>query len=222
MDPIKEAFARAKQDIDNLQRQIDSLLSEIDKIKRTLDHSNSQTSTQTHSSQFQESKTITSTDNPTHMLTFPQDWPLEAFKRPISNTSIGNEGVPTDRQTDQQTDRQPISTLSNISQVSQVLDSLDSIKQSLRMQFKRLTSQEMLVFSTIYQLEEEGFSVDYSLISKKLSLSESSIRDYALKITKKGIPLTKLKQGNKKVLLSVPPELKRIASLPAILALREV
>ncbi len=80
----------------------------------------------------------------------------------------------------------------------------------------------MLVFSTIYQLEEQGFIVDYPLLASKLSLSESSIRDYTLKIIKKGIPLLKNKENNKKITLSISLDLKKIASLNTILQLREI
>ena len=80
----------------------------------------------------------------------------------------------------------------------------------------------MLVFSTIYQFESQGFVVDYSLLSEKLGLTESAVRDYTRKITIKGIPLLKIKENNKKITLSIPSDLKKIASLDTILALREL
>jgi predicted transcriptional regulator len=107
-------------------------------------------------------------------------------------------------------------------QVSETLSQLDDLKKAIRQQFKVLTNQEMLVFSTLYQLEEQGFTVDYSLISQKLSLSESSIRDYILRIIKKGIPIQKTKENNKKVFLSISSDLKNIASLSTIIQLREL
>jgi Mn-dependent DtxR family transcriptional regulator len=81
----------------------------------------------------------------------------------------------------------------------------------------------MLVFSTIYQLEEhypEG--VEYSQIALKLKLSPSSIRDYTQKLISKGIPLVKEKVNNKKILLKISSELKKIASLQTIIQLREL
>ena len=79
----------------------------------------------------------------------------------------------------------------------------------------------MCIYATLYQLEEEGNTVDYALLASRLKLSESSIRDYVLKLSRKGIPLTKTKQDNKKIFLSIPSELKKIASLQAILAFHE-
>jgi len=215
MDPIKEAFRKAKQDIFLLQSQIQDLKNDIKEIKRTLQ---TQTQHQTHNSLIQ-----THTGIPTHIAS------PEVPKYPNSYVSTGNEGVQTDRQTNRQTDRHiqkfaqtPPShnEIDHLDNVSEVLNSLDSLKKEVRYKFKKLTSQEMLIFSTIYQLEEEGHPVDYKIISSKIGLSESSIRDYVQKIIKKGIPVDKTKQDNKKILLSIRPDLKKIASLQTIIQLR--
>ncbi len=118
------------------------------------------------------------------------------------------------RQTDRQTDRQT---------ASEILDSLDKLKKEIRFKFKRITPQEMSVFSTIYQLEEQNPDhTNYKKISKTLKLSESSIRDYVQRMIHKGIPIKKKKIANKKVILSISPELKRIATLSTIIQLREL
>ena len=81
----------------------------------------------------------------------------------------------------------------------------------------------MLVFSTLYQLEEQGeLGIDYRKIALKLSLSESSIRDYVQRLVNKGIPIIKTKQNNKKITLVISKDLKKIASLSTILRLREL
>jgi len=104
----------------------------------------------------------------------------------------------------------------------EILESLDSLKKEVRFKFKQLTNQEMLIYSTIYQLEEQSIEVEYTLISEKLNLSESSVRDYIGKIIKKGVPLDKIKRDNKKIILSIPQDLKKIASLNTIIQLREL
>ena len=252
-DKIKEAFIKAKEDIFDLQSQIYYLHQEIEEIKRTLNHISEQTQSQSNPTDRQ----ITPTDNLDD----------KALKPHYFNTSTGNEGVPTDRQTDQQTDRhiqkfaqvnnnplpkvvqsssttqiephttqnptiintiddksstKTLNQIDRLEKVSQILESLDDIKKDLRSKFKKLTNQEMIVFSTIYQLEEEGNKVDYPLLATKLSLSESSARDYVLKITKKGVPIEKFKEKNKKILLSISKEFKKLASLQTILKLREL
>jgi len=236
MDQIKEAFSKIKQDMESLQYQIYSLSQEIQEINRTLSYLISQT----QELQNQTDRQIIQTDN-----LYPEDFPIGN-----KGVSTGNEGVQTDRQTIRQTDRHipevrlnhvnsplieptnqplrdptnplPEDPISNIEKVSKVLDSLDSLKKELRTKFKKLTSQEMLIFSTAYQLEDLGHSVDYSTLSSKLNLSESSIRDYIKNIIKKGIPVDKIKQNNKKVTLSISKNLKKMASLDTIIKLREI
>src|SRR3989344_6584578 len=108
MDPIKEAFLKAKQDIDSLRHQIEVLTQEIYELKRTLAlqgvaggernppevlSTDQQTNTSENSS-FQHI-------NPTHSDTPTHNLPLYSLKTPFSHSSTGNRGVPTDRQTDQ-------------------------------------------------------------------------------------------------------------------------
>ena len=219
MDPIKLAFQKAKSDVFNLQSEIFSLKQEIKELREAIKQTDSPTNRQTIEQIHQTEHQIRQTQE----LNEPNGYTLEGQKSPNSAFSIGNEGVPTDKQTHQQTD-QHISEDPHrrIKQISSTLESLDDIKRTLRTQFKRLTAQEMLVFSTLYQLEDEGFTVDYAIISQKLNLSESSIRDYILKIAKKGIPITKNKENNKKILLSIPQELRKIASLQTLLELRDI
>jgi len=215
-NPIKEAFSKVKEDILVIKTQIQAIREEISELKRTL----SQTDTRDRQTDRQEIQTV------------PQE--VEGLKPQNSIVSIGNEGVQTDRQTHRQTDRQDQKfaldikphivedPISKIEKVTAALASLDQIKKELRSQFKQLTNQEMLVFTTIYQLEEAGNTVDYTLLAQRAGLSESSIRDYVQKIIKKGIPLDKARINNKQITLSIHPELKRIASLQTIISLREL
>jgi transcriptional regulator len=229
-DPIKSAFSKVKEDIINLQSQIQTLTQEIHELKRTLTHTDRPTDTSTV-------RQITPTHSKYNQT--QQENPLikqqeEAPNQQNITISTGNEGVQTDRQTIRQTDRQQqkfaldnISLInkdkiSNIEKVSEVLNSLDSIKKDLRAQFKKVTTQELLIFSTIYRLEEQGLTVDYSLLAEKTSLTQSSIRDYVQNLIKKGIPIIKSKENNKKITLSIPHNLKKIASLETILQLRDL
>ncbi len=153
---------------------------------------------------------------------------------PISqdiDISIGNRGVPTDRQTDQQTDQQTHFNEKNTNStnppntfdsVSYMLENLDSMKKEIRLKFKRLTDQEMLVFSTVYSLDLQKGHTDYKELSDKLKLTESSIRDYIGRLISKGIPLDKTKINNKTIHISISPSLKKIASMETIMKLREI
>ncbi|MBU0466293.1 MAG: hypothetical protein KJ718_04370 [Nanoarchaeota archaeon] len=216
-EKIKQAFQKVKQDNLDLQSQISMLTREIQEIKRTLTQTENQTD-----------RHIIQTDR--HIIqTVPQE---EGGSKPQNSTiSTRNKGVQTDRQTNRHTHRQtekfalenPVQDpITKIGKVSEVISSLDALKKDLRKQFKQLTQQEMLVYSTTYQLTNEAIDVDYSLLSEKTGLSESSIRDYIRKIIKKNIPLEKTKENNKRIVLTIPPEFKRIASLDTITALRNL
>jgi len=264
MDPIKEAFLKVKQDMLDLQTQTYSIKSDLLEIKDSLSAiydqlsllnqqsdrptdtpthvpTGFQTQNPTHEAQNPSFQHINQTNQPVINTNLTSKMPLEGLKSLFKEVSTGNEGVPTDRQTNQPTDNPMISygnkdisanygafsqekSQNSLPQkdISEVLDSLDALKQDIRKKFKQLTPQEMTVFATLYQLEEEGFIVDYSLISAKLRLSESSIRDYVQKIIKKGIQIVKTKENNKRIFLSVQQDLKKIASLATILALREL
>ncbi len=203
MDIIKEAFQRAKADILRLQEQLSALKEEIAELKETFQHLASDQQTNKH-------------ENPTRETS--------EYRLLSSNNqfSTGNRGVPTNKQTNKQTNQHSSNEEPNrITQVAAAIESLSSFHHELKNQIKQLTKQEMAVYSSIYQLESEGFAVDYLLLASRLKLSEISIRDYIFKIIKKNLPLNKQKSHNKKVILSIPKELKTAVSLSALLNLRE-
>jgi hypothetical protein len=235
-DKLKEAFSQVKQDIFLLGNELHELKFEMTELKSEL-RLVSQFIDEIRTSQFANPTPIP-TDNPTYNKerTSTKDIPTDnptlpqetgGLISPKLEVSTGNRGVPTDRPTNKPTDQhipfivdkvQP----SALDRASEILTSLDNLKKEVRIKFKRLTSQEMQVFSILYGLEEQGISVDYSIISQKMNLSESSIRDYIGKIQKKGIPILKEKLNNKRVILHISPDLKKIASLNTILQLREL
>ena len=205
MEPIKEAFQKVKQDIDSLRmdieklKEISSIL--IEKIDILTD--------------FMSYNMAGS--NPAHNNGFN---PLNGQNKPFST---GNEGVPTDRQTDRQTDKEGSFLVKKpIENALELLNSLDTIKKEIRLIFKRLTEQEFLIFSTIYQLEEEQGYVDYKSLSKRLNLTESSIRDYIGRLIKKGISVDKTRINNKNIHLKISENLKKTVSLATIMQLRDL
>jgi DNA-binding MarR family transcriptional regulator len=201
MDPIKEAFNNIKKDIYYLKEQINDIKIQINQIQTT---SNQSTHQQT------DNQTLPTQNNTIQPLYIQNN-----------DSSIGNEGVPTNTPTHQQTHQQTRN--SEFKQVNTILESLDNIKKGIRLKFKRLTSQEMLVFSTLYTLEEQNYQeITYRALAKQLNLSESSIRDYINKLIKKGIPLEKTKQNNKTIILNISKDLKNITTLTTIQDLRAI
>jgi DNA-binding MarR family transcriptional regulator len=217
---LKEAFAKIKHDIFSLQV-------EIDKIKRTLNQSDRQTTDRQQSPNTSTHNTTDATDK----------LPSQPLYSPYSNSSTGNRGVSTDRQqTDnrQTTDTKELQKFAqqpseesykqstpSLQKVPEFLDSLESIKSDLSSKIKSLTTQEMSVLISLYELSSLKEKVDYSSLAQTLKLTESSIRDYIQRIIKKGIPIAKIKENNKKVTLSLSKDLKKVASLETILQIRE-
>jgi len=225
---IRNAFNKVKEDLNDLRFEISELRELIktlyDKLNTLKLHNLAENSVSTHR-QINTTHPVTST----HNTTVPYE--IRGLKPLNLGISIGNEGVSTDRQTDRQTDistqnavKYPQNTIeSNIFEAHEILDSLDQIKRQIRSQFKKVTAQEMLVFSTIYQLEEQNSEqVTYKCISLKLGLSQSSIRDYVQRMVNKGIPIKKQKINNKSIILSISEDLRKIASLSTIIQLREL
>jgi hypothetical protein len=227
MDQLKEAFQKVKKDIDSLRQELNVLAKGLNKnnkkiaeVIEKLDSKNtsklrkSPSNTSTHQHIISTDSTYTSTHNTS----------FKGLKHQNLSISTGNEGVPTDKQTNRQTNQhiQKITKKgkNTIETATEILDSLDNIKKEIRLKFKAITEQEFLVFSTIYQLEEEKGYTDYKSVSQTLNLSESSIRDYVGRLIKKGIPVDKKKINNKNIQLSISQNLRKIAPLATILQLR--
>lgn len=219
MDPIKEAFLKIKEEISSLKNDINMLKNDISDIQNLI---------QTNPTHIQSQNT-NPTDNQTHIQTNPtQNIGLERPYNQNYDISTGNKGVPTDTQTDTQTIQQTQNTpekeyFSEFKKASETLESLDNIKKGIRLKFKRLTPQEMLVFSHLYLLEEQKLDeITYKTLANKMKLTESSIRDYINRLISKGIPIEKTRQNNKTILLSISSDLKNIATLDTIQNLRSI
>ena len=221
MDYIKNSFERVKEDIFLLREEINLLkinffetrdqLNDITEILNELLQKQ-----QLDSSTHQQQILMNTTDTSTQKISF------NPLKHQNTHISIGNEGVSTDRQTDRQTDKKAEIATNSIEEAAKILESLDNLKKEIRLKFKRLTNQEILVFSMIYQLEEEIGQSNYKILSQRLHLTESSIRDYVGRLIKKGIPVDKIKINNKSIQLKISDNLKKIATLSTILQLRDL
>jgi len=226
MDPIKDAFSKVKEDMDLLKNEIFELKQIIKSLQNEIINEKLHKIADFDAS-TDNLKNTTDPANTTDTSTLRQE--IGGLKPLNLGISTGNEGASTDRQTDTSTDTSTDKTQeieensveTDIYKASEILDSLDILKRDIRRKFKRLTTQEMAVFSTIYQLEEQDPNLaDYKNISIKLKLSESSIRDYVQRMIDKGVPVAKNKLNNKKILLSISQELKKITTLAQIIQLR--
>lgn len=214
MDSIKEAFIKVKKDINDLanyilelKKEINRINKEIENIKRTI----------LYFQQVYNIKSIQKIEN-------------EKFfgNKDYFLSSTGNEGVPTDKQTNRQTiNKQTNSKLKRTFQLEEIDKVVLELKKELIEKFKSLTKQELFIFSILYSLIQENESkekqerkqITYKDIAKYAGLSESSIRDYIARLEKKGIPIIKEKINNKLVVLNLPQELKHFITLEKLMKL---
>ncbi|MBT4258046.1 response regulator transcription factor [archaeon] len=254
MDSIKDAFLKVKKDIDLLKNEREFLRLNLAELKDEMAfHRKEILKINEFLEKLNEKKVSTGNQgvstlrqiNPSYSEQNSTDnWDFKPLNAQYPTPSTGNEGVPADRQTNQQTHRQTINyplsrefdlNKKNPPKISaseppenglenaiEILDSLDNLKKEIRLKFKRLTEQELLVFSAIYQFDEEKGYSNHKLLSNRLNLTESSIRDYVSRLIKKGIPLEKSRVNNKSIRLSISPSLKRVATLSTILHLRDL
>jgi hypothetical protein len=228
MRNIKEAFQKVKKDIDFVNNEINFLKKEAIQNKENISNiSKSLKKIEEFLKNIKNNKSLNnstnyiknnpiSTDKQTNRQLFK---PLETQYLPFST---GNKGVSTDKQTNRQTDKQTQKNQNSIENAVKILDSLDNIKKEIRIKFKNITEQEFLIFSTLYQIDEQSGPSNYKVLSQKLNLSESSIRDYIRRLIKKGIPIQKEKINNKIIQLSISNNLKKVVSLSTILQLRHL
>ncbi len=91
-------------------------------------------------------------------------------------------------------------------------DEFQSVKAKIDRTFLNLSKQELKVFLTIYQLDEEGnlHGVSYPQVAERLSLTEQCIRGYISVLVKKGLPLEKRKINNKRTLFSITKDFRTL------------
>jgi len=246
-EKLKQAFANIKQDISKINNDNQTLKESLIETLNHLSNLNSSIEKSLNNIILKQDKLSTQLNKikttSTHSSTLRQE--VEGSKPQNLAISTGNQGVSTDRQTDTSTDTSthkgsfnlqsssPENTNiipnqynnpneSIIKQASELIENLDNIKKEVRLKFKRLTNQEMKVFTLLYQLDNQQIDVDYNILAKNLNLTQSSIRDYIQRITAKGIPIDKEKIDNKKIIIHISQDLKKIASIETILKLRDL
>jgi len=235
MEEVKKSFERVKRDISFLHQEMFGLKKDLEFLNSALltfgnlikekvfnEPEKSSHNKERFSLNDISIKNISSTDkdkNQTNKeISSTDKFIFKPLNDQILGISTGNQGVQTDRQTDRQTDKSRGNTLNN---AYEALESLEILKKELKTKLNKLTDQELLVFTTIYQLQEQGIKVNYKTLSKKLSLTESSIRDYIKRLIFKEIPLEKQKENNKEIFLLIPSNLRKLATINTILQLRE-
>jgi len=88
---------------------------------------------------------------------------------------------------------------------------IQSLREDLGSQINNLTTQEFLVFLTVYQLEDDfKKGVTYNELSSKLKLTTGCIRSYISGLIRKGVPILKKKINNRTVILTIHPDFRSL------------
>jgi len=222
---IKEAFRKVKKEMDFLRQEINKINKNLIKFSHDL-YEISQKIGQINQKTQIKASTHPSTDLRHSFDTSTDNSPFKTLKSPNYGFSIGNEGVSTlGQQTGNRHSTHNIQEKEDentIERASEIIHSLNGLKQEIKDKFNSLTDQEFLVFSTLYQTELEGQQPNYNLLAQKLNVTESTIRDYISRIIRKGVPVEKKKLNNKRIVISISESLKKIATLPSLIQLREI
>ncbi|MBI2499343.1 hypothetical protein HYV88_03825 [Candidatus Woesearchaeota archaeon] len=151
-----------------------------------------------------------------------------------TESSTGNHGVYSNIQTNEQSNKhlvKPSNLRSNIqanidfeeTEDSQIQDlskkepthSIQNVEKGLL----TLTKQEFHLFLLIYQLEEQGTTVNYTLLEGKLSLTSGCLRGYVSSMISKGAPVMKKRLRNNSIILSINPSFRSLTSTQKLINL---
>lgn len=110
------------------------------------------------------------------------------FDDQLREASSGNEGVVTNKLTNKH--------ITNTQQTQ----GIDELKEM----FRSIGRQKVLLYLTIFKLEDEKTPVTHANLGKSLGLSEDSIRVYMFRMVQKGIPIDRIRVNNKLILFKIP------------------
>ena len=135
MDYIKEAFSKVKYDIDSLKNELNNLKDELSEVRELLIKicENFQKKEEKDVPAYLQINQANNENIPTHPSSF------KPFNTGNLRISIGNRGVPADRQTNQQTDRQGENSIEN---APEMIKSLDNLQKEIHKKFNKLTVTE--------------------------------------------------------------------------------
>ena len=121
--------------------------------------------------------------------------------------STGNDGV---QATTLQQPYNNLTTQFKQSSIEKLDKSIKDVDKSIKDLILSLTDKEFMIFTTIYQQEDElKRPLTYEEISLKLKLSQSHVRGYILGLISKQAPLIKKRTGSK-VFLSIKKEFRSL------------
>ena len=198
-DPIKEAFAKVREDMELLKKEINDNKKDVFDQKKLLESINRKID-----------EFLTENKEINDKLAF--------FK-----ISSGNKGVSNNQQqsTTINNNRQQQATTPSNTKQTQTSSKEVKFDQTLTFRFKNLSDREFSIFLAIYELEQQIGEVGFTELAGKLNLFESTIRTVVYNLLSKEIPIVKDRFFHKKVSLSIQKDFKDPKIMREIINLRE-
>ena len=222
-DPIKIAFSRVKEDILSIKNQLKELenslkiqkeetneiLPKINEVSRLLEELKSKVSIGNEGVNQSINHLINQSIN--HQSINQSINNEKQLKMPLKGNIIQFEDtdITPEKGSNQSPINQSINHLINQS-IIHPQNSLKLATESINKVFLTLTKQELKLFLTIYQLEEEAVNPTYKNISLRMQLSEHCVRSHVSSLLKKNIPIIKSHFNNRINVLSVNKDFKAL------------
>ncbi len=218
-DPIKQAFSKVKEDIYYLNVQIekikqeitenftkfDQILKKLEALDTTLNKLKEDVSMRNDGANQSINHLINqSITNQSSNHSNLDELPLNEVISQIKSKDKVNQSF--NQSINHQSNNQSFNHLINQSQEK----SLKGVTEEINKTFSSFSKQELKLFLTIYQLEDEALEVSYKAISTKMQLSEHCIRSHLSSLLRKNAPVIKTRLNNHTNLLSVSKEFRSL------------
>ena len=214
-DQIKTAFSKVKQEMQLISNEIKELKNEITESKLIINDILNRLNSLEKTTKEQKINSSTGNDRANQSIN-------HLINQSITNQSINQSNIPINAKYEgfrQTSEKKGVDHLINQSPINQSFD--QSINQSQEEKLKDLTldisktflslsKQELKLFLTIYQLEDENIEPSYKNISIKMQLSEHCIRGHLSSLLRKNTPINKKRLNNHTNLLSISKEFRNL------------
>ena len=208
---IKASFSKVKQDIQLVSNELIGLRQEVSEYKLKIQEISSKLTELTELLHNQKKEVSIGNEGVNQSINhlINQSINHQSFNQSINHQEPEtpqkeqfNEEKGVNQSFNQSINQSPINHLINQS------IGLNALTKDISKVFLSLSKQELKLFLTVYQLEDEEIESSYKQISIRMGLSEHCIRSHLSSLFKKNVPLTKKRTNNHTNLLSISKDFK--------------
>ncbi|MBS3152517.1 hypothetical protein J4230_03855 [Candidatus Woesearchaeota archaeon] len=210
-DQIKLAFSKVKQDIQTIFDELLNIKKELSENKENVKEILLRLESIKDGKKKQKEGISTGNDGANQSINhlINQSITNQSFNQSIHPINANYEGI---KQFDPE---KGANHLINQSLINQSInhsqdEKLKNLTVDISKTFLSLSKQELKLFLTIYQLEDESIEPSYKNLSLKMNLSEHCIRSHLSSLLKKNTPIIKKRLNNHTNLLSISKEFRAL------------